>query len=92
MSRQEKEADKKSGDKVVATFDLQAALPCPLGESSSFYYVSKLNVYNLTIYELQTNEAFCFTWHEGHANRGANEIGSCLWYYLNDLNAKAPKI
>lgn len=89
LSRQEKEVDKRSVDKVTAVFDLQAALPCPQGDSSSFYYVSKLNTYNLTIYELQSTETNCFVWHEGHANRGANEIGSCLWYYLVDLNQKS---
>lgn len=72
-------------------FDLQATLPCPQGESSSFYYVSKLNMYNLTIYELKTGDTYCFTWHEGHAKRGANEIGSCLWNYLVDLDRKTKK-
>ncbi|KAJ8885296.1 hypothetical protein PR048_011493 [Dryococelus australis] len=35
--------------------------------------VSKLNVYNFTIYEMQSTRANCFLWHEGFANRGANE-------------------
>ncbi|VEN64043.1 unnamed protein product [Callosobruchus maculatus] len=93
LSRQEKEKDKRSVDKVTAVFDLQAALPCPQADSSKFYYVSKLNTYNLTIYELQSTETNCFIWHEGHGNRGANEIGSCLWHYLVDLNEnKSEKI
>nr|CAH7713970.1 unnamed protein product [Callosobruchus chinensis]CAH7767792.1 unnamed protein product [Callosobruchus chinensis] len=88
LSRQEKEKDKISMDKVTAVFDLQAALPSPQADSSKFYYVSKLNMYNLTIYELQSTETNCFIWHESHGNRGANEIGSCLWQYLVDLNEK----
>nr|CAI5864942.1 unnamed protein product [Callosobruchus analis] len=93
LSRQEKEKDKRSVDKVTAVFDLQAALPCPQADSSKFYYVSKLNTYNLTICELQSTETNCFIWHEGHGNRGANEIGSCLWHYLVDLNEnKSEKI
>nr|CAI5867036.1 unnamed protein product [Callosobruchus analis] len=66
LSRQEKEKDKRSVDKVTAVFDLQAALPCPQADSSKFYYVSKLNTYNLTICELQSTETNCFIWHEGH--------------------------
>lgn len=73
----------------MAVYDLQAALPCPQGDSSSFYYVSKLNVYNLSIYELKTTDAFCYMWHEGLANRGAIEIGSCVWSYLQTCNEKA---
>lgn len=84
LSRSEKQADKAS-DKVVAVFDLQAILPCPIGNASSFYYVSKLNVFNLTMFELQTNQAYCYLWHEAEAKRGADEIGSCLWNYLRNL-------
>lgn len=47
LARIEKSTDKESPNAVVAVYDLQAALPCPQGDSSSFYYVSKLNVYNL---------------------------------------------
>nr|CAH7746636.1 unnamed protein product [Callosobruchus chinensis] len=68
LSRQEKEKDKISMDKVTAVFDLQAALPSPQADSSKFYYVSKLNTYNLTIYELQSTETNCFIWHESHEN------------------------
>jgi hypothetical protein len=70
---------------VVALFDLQAVLPCPVGNASSFYYVSKLNVFNLTMCKLQTNEASCYIWHEAEAHRGANEIGSCVWNYLTTI-------
>jgi hypothetical protein len=69
---------------VVALFDLQSVLPCPVGNASSFY-LSKLNVFNLTMYKLQTNEASCYIWNEAQAHRGANEIGSCVWNYLTTI-------
>lgn len=84
LSRIEKERDKTSIETIV-TFDLQATLPCPTGSASSFYYVSKLNVYNLTFYSLNTQNVQCYVWHEAEARRGANEIGSCIWHYLNHL-------
>lgn len=84
LSRSEKQADKAS-DKVVTVYDLQAVLPCPIGNAPRLYYVSKLNVLNLTMFELQANQAYCYLWHEAEAKRGADEIGSCVWYYLRNL-------
>ncbi|GFV73438.1 uncharacterized protein TNCV_3389541 [Trichonephila clavipes] len=47
LSRSEKDKDKASPDNtIVAVYDLQAVLPCPIGDVSTFYYVSKLNVFN----------------------------------------------
>lgn len=90
LSRIEKEKDKAS-DNIVCVYDLQAVLPCPTGNASSFYYVSKLNVFNLTVYHLQSHEVGCYVWHEGQGQRGANEIATCVWHYLRALNEKAQK-
>lgn len=38
-----------SNNIIVAIFDLQAVLPCPIGQSSAFFYKSKLNCYNFTV-------------------------------------------
>jgi hypothetical protein len=56
LSRQEKEAHKTRVNKsvIVAVYDLQAVLPTPRGDVSVFYYKSKLNNYNFTIFELKT--------------------------------------
>ncbi|KAL7636965.1 UNVERIFIED_CONTAM: hypothetical protein RMT77_012723 [Armadillidium vulgare] len=85
LSRIEKENDKKSTN-IVAVYDLQAVLPCPQGDTSTFYYVSKLNVFNFTIFQLKTNFVNCYVWHEGQANRGSVEITSCVWRYLEQLH------
>lgn len=91
LVRLEKEKDKENVGKnfVVAVYDLQAVMPCPRGEVSSFYYVSKLNLLNFTITELGTKNTTCFVWHEGEGGRGANEIGSCVFMYLKSLHDKA---
>ncbi|XP_044732349.1 uncharacterized protein LOC123302679 [Chrysoperla carnea] len=88
LSRQEKTTD-KNGESTVAVYDLQAVLPCPIGQTSPFYYVSKLAVYNFTICNIKNNEVHCYTWHEGEAHRGAIEIGSCVLSYLSLLNNKS---
>lgn len=54
LSREEKTEDiancRKEGSQiVVAIYDLQAVLPVPIGDSSAFFYHSKLNCYNFTV-------------------------------------------
>lgn len=87
LSREEKSKDKSKISHLfqVACFDLQAALPVPKGNVSSFYYKSRLNCYNFTICQLQQEglgPVDCFFWHEGEAKRGASEIGTCLLKFL----------
>ena len=91
FSRQEKNKDKnESADNViVCTYDLQAVMSCPQGKASSFYYVSKLGVYNFTIVNLKEDECYCFMWDETQAQRGATEIGTCVLKYLTTLNSTA---
>lgn len=87
LSRKEKENDKNSdGNTKVIVYDLQAVLPCPTGHASSFYYVSKLNVLNFTLYDIKTLEGTCYLWHEGEAQRGANEIGSYIFKFLQTIS------
>lgn len=93
LSRQEKEEDKAKITKLyqVACFDLQAVLPVPRGEVSSFYYKSKLSTYNFTVSEFKkkgNDDVYCYFWHEGEAKRGANEIGSCLFRYFESKAAE----
>lgn len=38
-----------------------------------------------TISEIQNEKTVCYFWHEGLGHRGANEIGSCVLLFLEDL-------
>lgn len=80
LSREEKE--KASPNYIVSVYDLQAVLPCPQGNVSVFYYKSKLNCYNFSVSELKTGSIECYFWHQGHGNRGADEIGSCVLHFI----------
>lgn len=85
LSRLAKENDKHliNNEKfIVSTFDLQAVMPCPTGDVSIFYYKSKINSYNFTVCQLGSDVVDCFFWNECEGQRGANEIGTCLWLYL----------
>ena len=55
---------------------------CPHGEVSSFYYHRKLTVYNFTVHDFGTVGGSCYVWPEVVAQRGANEIASCLMNYI----------
>ncbi|CAI6375868.1 unnamed protein product [Macrosiphum euphorbiae] len=85
--RAEKEKDlakAKEGMVQVCCYDLQAVLQTPCGEVNMLYYKRKLGVYNFTVYETSSRNGYCYVWSEDKAKRGANEIASCLWKYLND--------
>lgn len=88
LSRLEKQEDVKKSKHdpktLVAVYDLQAVLPTPLGNVSSFYYKSKLGTYNFTIYNIGDKHGTCYVWHEGIAHRGSNEIGSFVFHYLKE--------
>ncbi|CAK1590334.1 unnamed protein product [Parnassius mnemosyne] len=73
---------------IVAIFDLQAVLPSPIGQSSAFFYKSKINCYNFTVSNINDDTTLCFFWHEGLAKRGANEIGTCIYKFLEELSHK----
>lgn len=96
LARQEKKKDKEvtGGTTFVLCYDLQAVFQCPKGDISVFYYKSKLNVFNLTFFDLKSTDVYCFVWHEGEADRGVNEIGSCVLKVIEEkaLSAKEEPI
>lgn len=52
LSRIEKKADREKADEktiTYAVYDLQAVLPVPMGQTSAFFYKSRLNCYNFTV-------------------------------------------
>jgi hypothetical protein len=92
LIREMKEKDKQDPSIIAACFDLEAVLSAPLCEVNAFYYVSKIATYNFTLYELQSKQGFCFVWNESDGMRGANEIGSCLWRYLTQIQSGKPVV
>ncbi|CAG5035312.1 unnamed protein product [Parnassius apollo] len=87
---EDEKADKQltQSSEVVAviTFDLQQCLPTPYLQTNVAFYKRQLRTFNLTIHDLKTNKAFCYTWPECEGNRGANDIASCLYdFIINQL-------
>ena len=70
------------GQVVCATYDFQKVLNCPSGEVSLFYYKRKLSLMHLTVFDAGKKEASCYMWPENIAKRGANEVASCLFDFI----------
>lgn len=65
LSREERSKDVVRGKVAevvkVCQYDLQAIIPLPSGDVSSFLYKHRLNTYNFTIFENVTKAGFSFT-------------------------------
>lgn len=76
-ARTEKARDKEA-ENIVFTVDLQAVLMAPKSHVSSLYYRTKLQVHNLTFYNLINREGYCYLWNEVEGGVNAEEFSS-IW-------------
>lgn len=89
------EAKKTSkNDKTVCTlnFDMQKILTTPRADIGPLYYMSKLNVWNFSFFDLENHEGACYLWDETIGKRGSNEIASFLMIYLTTKITALPDI
>jgi len=86
-----KEHAKSDRQISVACFDLQQVLLTPQSLSSQLYYRRKLSTFNLSVYDLGTKDGYCYMWHEGIGKRGANNIASCIWKFINFMSERSKK-
>ena len=96
-AQQEKQNDKErccSGETcITATFDMESILQLPASEVGPLYYKRKLVLHNFTVYEsVKPNHGFCYLWPETSGRRGANEIGTCLYQYLQSIDPKVKHV
>lgn len=85
MARQErdKEMSRLDAQYLAFNFDLEAVLSTPKSNAGIIFYKRKLAVYNLTVYNLADSAVSCYIWDESHGRRGANEISTCIFKFIN---------
>ncbi|CAH1163388.1 unnamed protein product [Phaedon cochleariae] len=82
LKSQHKAIAQQSSSVVLACYDLEKILSTPMSEVSLFYYKRKLAVYNLTIFDVGKSEGFCYIWDETIAKKGANEVSSAVFMFI----------
>ena len=81
------ERDQDSGAAIVC-FGLENVLTFPWANISSFFYRSKISVYNLTAHCSLNKIAYCAIWSEHIAGRAANNIASALMAILYKISTE----
>ncbi|KAK3758232.1 hypothetical protein RRG08_061079 [Elysia crispata] len=85
LAREKKEKDKDDAkddnSKSVWTMDLQAVHLSPKTNASSAYYKTKVQVHNMTYFNLGTKEGFCYTWDECNGN-----LSSEMFAYIHYIH------
>ena len=76
------ETSPNDDDTRTICMDLQQILPCPRLKNQKAYYKKKISLYDFCIYDLNLKKANCFLWDETTAQKGSNEINSCLYKWF----------
>lgn len=63
-------------------FDFEAVRYCPQIKTKAIFYKSRFAVLNLTVYNVASRRAENYVWHEALCGRGASEVASCLFKYM----------
>ncbi|KAJ8671126.1 hypothetical protein QAD02_002385 [Eretmocerus hayati] len=71
-------------------FDLEKTFALPCAQVGIFYYLSKINIWILTIYRFSDKKGVCCVWNQTIGNRGSNEIASFVYDYMK-LEAQSGK-
>ena len=58
----------------------------PKGFESALYYKRRLNTFNFSMYDLGTKQVQCFIWNESNSGRGACEISTCVYRYIEEMS------
>ena len=81
QARAEKTAEKTAAnkEKSVWTMNLQAVLLCPKTKVSALYYKTKLQVYNLALFNMSSKEGYFYVWEETQGDL-SSEVFALLQY------------
>lgn len=94
-AREVKDADiefaREHNQVCVATFDLQKVFFSPYGENGEFIFRRKHRAYNLSIFQSVAKIGYCYVWDETIAKKGASEVASCVFKFIETKVAEGYK-
>jgi hypothetical protein len=67
---------------VMLAVDLKQDLPTPKLSCRPTIYKCKLWTYSFSIQSYVSDQRYIFMWNEATANRGSDEIGSCILKFI----------
>ena len=85
VAREQQKIDKLNKDITVCTFDLQQVLTVPKLKVGQAYFLRKMNNMNLTIYDMSSDQGYCYLWDENNGRKGANEVFTGLLQWLKGV-------
>ena len=93
-AREEKAKDKddESSKTSVWTVDVQAVLLCPKTRASAMYYKTKLQVHNLSFFNLKTREGYCYVWDETQGDVNSEMFAYLQYQHFCDVLDAHPEI
>lgn len=86
--RRKYKAKAQAGEVECLTFDYMQNLPLPHIPTNPVFYARQLWYYVFGIHNVATNEATIYTYHEGVAKKGCNDVTSMLLHYINNHQLK----
>lgn len=92
LTKAERDLDRRLNDPThaVVCFDLQNVISLPNANVKSFFYLRKLNVYNMTAHCSIDKTGYCALWSENVSGRTGNDMASSLIKLLEKIVEKHP--
>lgn len=79
-----KEISQTRPDVMGIAFDYMQNLPLPFLPVQEMFYLRKLWFYVFNIYDMKNNKAYFYTYAEGEANKGPNEVCSMVLSFIQN--------
>lgn len=83
---------KERKDVGAIVFDYMQNLPIPKIPVQEMFYLRKLWLYVFCVHDLKTNSADFYTYHEGEAKRGPDEVCSLLWKTIQNMDPSVKEL
>ena len=91
LVRSARERAERENTYKVVDFDLQKVLNTPHTDSMLVGYSRCYAFYNESFFDSTSKHGVCFLWGEMNAKRGANEVATVLYLYLEKLDEAGVK-